>query len=246
LPLHRAFAVVLSFGVLVPSPLFRSRSRPPGRRIRLAGVAVATAALVTSCGSATGSPAQSPSASAFRGDQPSRPIPLPAFALHDTFRTSTGATTTLAALQRHRLMLVYFGYTHCPDVCPTTMADLGVALRQLPTIVQARTQVVFITSDPQRDTPDVMKAWLAHFDPSLSNPFIGLTASSMQIDAVAKSVGVPIGPPVRLRNGSIVVQHGAQTLAFVDGRARVLWLAGTQPADYAHDIATLAARVHPA
>jgi protein SCO1/2 len=143
-------------------------------------------------------------------------------------------------------MLVYFGYTHCPDVCPATMANLGVALRQSPTIVQARTQVVFVTSDPARDTTPVMKAWLSHFDPGLPNHFVGLTASLKQIDTIARSVGVPLSPPVKERNGSISVQHGAQTLAFVDGRARVLWTAGTSPADYEHDIAKLAAEVKAA
>ena len=65
-------------------------------------------------------------------------------------------------------MLVYFGYTHCPDVCPTTMADLGTALRQLPAQIQQATQVVFVTSDPARDTAPVLRAWLANFDAGLA------------------------------------------------------------------------------
>ena len=47
-------------------------------------------------------------------------------------------------------MVVFFGYTHCPDVCPTTLADLGLALRKAPPAVQQKTQVVFVTSDPER------------------------------------------------------------------------------------------------
>lgn len=159
------------------------------------------------------------------------------------FRSSQGGSTTLASLQARHLMLLYFGYTHCPDVCPTTMADLAAALRQLPNAVQARTQVVFITSDPARDTPAVMQDWLSHFDPTLVLPFVGLTAGITQIDAVAKSVGVPLQPPVTEPNGTITVEHGAQTLAFVGGRADVLWTAGTTPGDYAHDIMSLAERV---
>jgi protein SCO1 len=210
---------------------------------------LALTAACTSASSGSSSPVSlvTPSASAaYRGDQLDQPVSLPRFALHDRFHSTAGGTTTLAALQRHRLMLVYFGYTHCPDVCPTTMADLGVALRQLPTVIQARTQVVFVTSDPARDTTPVMKAWLTHFDPNIVNAFVGLTATSRQIDAVAKSVGVPIGPPVKEKNGTISVQHGAQTLAFIGGKARVLWLAGTQPGDYEHDITALAAQVNPA
>ncbi len=135
--------------------------------------------------------------------------------------------------------MLYFGYTHCPDVCPTTMADLGLALRQLPVQVQEHTQVVFVTSDPGRDTPAVMKTWLANFDPGLVRPFVGLTASIKQIDAVATSVGVPLEPPVKEADGTISVEHGAQTLAFVAGKASVLWLAGTTSAQYAHDITRL-------
>jgi protein SCO1/2 len=85
-----------------------------------------------------------------------------------------------------------------------------------------------------------MKAWLANFDPQLPVPFIGLTASLRQIDSVATSVGVPLSPPVTEPDGTISVEHGAQTLAFVNDKANVLWLAGTAVPDYAHDITTLA------
>ncbi len=159
------------------------------------------------------------------------------------FRTSAGGPTTLAALQRNHLLLLYFGYTHCPDVCPTTMADLGAAISRLPSVEQAHVQVVFVTSDPRRDTTPVLSTWLAHFDASLPVPFIGLTASLSQIDAVAESVGVPLAPPVKQANGSITVQHGAQTLAFLDGKASVLWLADTTPGSYAHDIDLLVRKV---
>jgi len=153
-----------------------------------------------------------------------------------------GQPFSLASLRGHPV-LVFFGYTHCPDVCPTTMADLGLALRQLPSLTQAHTQVVFVTSDPARDTTAVMKTWLANFDQGLLLPFVGLTASIKQIDSVAKSVGVPLAPPVVEKNGSVSVEHGSQTMAFVDGKASVLWLAGTTSADYAHDIGKLIDRV---
>lgn len=111
--------------------------------------------------------------------------------------------------------------------------------------MQVHTQVVFVTSDPERDTPPVMKAWLANFDTGLAiTPFVGLTASLAQIDAVATSVGVPLSPPTQEADGTISVQHGAQTLAFVDGQARVLWLAGTAVGDYVHDIAALAETIN--
>lgn len=173
---------------------------------------------------------------AYDGDQLDQPLVLTAADLSAPFRSSAGGSTTLAKLGQGKLMLLYFGYTHCPDVCPTTMADLGLALKQVPTQLRFHTQVVFVTSDPDRDTPAVMKAWLGNFDSGLPVPFVGLTASLTQIDKIATSVGVPLSPPVKNPDGSITVQHGAQTMAFQDGKAHVLWLAGTSVASYAHDI----------
>lgn len=173
------------------------------------------------------------------GDRLSPPVKLSAADLSATFQSSVGTSTSLRALETGKLMLLYFGYTHCPDVCPTTMADLGQALGQLPVQLRTHTQIVFVTSDPARDSPAVMKAWLSNFDSGLPTPFIGLTASVRQIDKVATSVGVPLSAPVTEPNGTITVEHGAQTLAFQSGQANVLWLAGTTPAQYAHDITQL-------
>jgi len=155
------------------------------------------------------------------------------------FRSTGGGTTTLGRLQQGRLMLLYFGYTHCPDVCPTTMADLGGALGRLTRDEQDRVQVVFVTSDPARDSPAVMTAWLAHFDGGLPRPFVGLTASPTRIDGVARSLHILIAPPVRHRNGTVTVDHGAETIAFLDGRAQVLWSSSTPAADYAADLRRL-------
>jgi len=224
------------------------------RRAATAALLLTAALALVGCGASsadrppatvsTGTASTGTSSAGLRGDRLSTPITLTAAAKADEFTSSAGGKTSLATLQQGHLMLLYFGYTNCPDVCPTTMADLGSALRQLPSQVQARTQVVFVTSDPARDTPTVMKAWLAHFDSGLIHHFIGLTAAITQIDAVAKSVGVPLSPPVRAPDGTITVEHGAQTLAFVDSAARVLWTADTPVPDYAHDIEQLAAGVN--
>lgn len=226
-----------------PSTLLSHRR---GRR-RAAALVVAgalTALVLAGCGAhqAGGALARVSGGSTsggFDGDRLDRPITLPSSEATVPFRSSAGGTTNLAALQRGHLMLVYFGYTHCPDVCPTTMADLGLALRQLPAQIQQATQVVFVTSDPARDTTPVMRAWLANFDAGLTRPFIGLTASLRQIDRIATSVGVPLAPPVTHADGTVSVEHGAQTLAFIRDQAGVVWLTGTTAADYAHDITTL-------
>jgi protein SCO1/2 len=231
--------------------LFHHVRLPARRVVRLkrptalvVALAFGAALALTACsGSGSSTPIKidgSTSTSPFDGDQLSQPVTLSASAQSAVFASSAGGSTTLADLQQGTLMLLYFGYTHCPDVCPTTMADLGLALREVPTQIQDHTQVVFVTSDPVRDTAPVIKSWLANFDPDLPRPFVGLTASLTQTDQIATSVGVPLSPPVIEPDGTVSVEHGAQTLAFINGKASVLWLAGTTPGDYAHDITALA------
>jgi cytochrome oxidase Cu insertion factor (SCO1/SenC/PrrC family) len=86
---------------------------------------------------------------------------------------------------RGKLMLIYFGYTYCPDVCPTTLATMTDALEKLGDKA-ARVQPIFITIDPERDSPPVMKRYVANFSPRL----VGLTGSPAQIAAVARAYRV--------------------------------------------------------
>lgn len=98
-----------------------------------------------------------------------------------------GMTFNQAKQTQGEVTLVFFGYTSCPDVCPTTMATLADARRQLPTDVAQKVKVLFITVDPKRDTGAVMKAWLSKFDTS----FIGLTGSESQLKSVEQAYGIP-------------------------------------------------------
>ena len=199
------------------------------------------AVVLTACssGSATdASPvaqASSRSAGALDGSTLDSPIAKPAGTLTDT----TGKPYDLATATRGRLVLLYFGYTHCPDVCPTTMADINVALGEVPAQVRNHTTVVFVTSDPARDTGPVLRDFLDHFNTS----FVGLTGSVTAIGAMADSVGVSIEPPVKNPDGSVSVTHGAQVLAYspTDDQAHVVFTAGTGPEVYAHDLPLLAA-----
>jgi protein SCO1/2 len=178
--------------------------------------------------------------SPYRGSLLATPVTLPGPDRGAPLIAENGTTTTLPALQKQaKLLLLYFGYTHCPDVCPTTMADLATALRQSPAAVRNAVRVVFVTSDPARDTPSAIHAWLSNFDVGLPKPFIGLTGSMTTIEGVSRAVGVPIEPPVKEPDGTITVTHGAQVLAFIGGSAHVVWLAGTSPDDYAHDFPIL-------
>ncbi len=109
-----------------------------------------------------------------------------------------------------RPTLIYFGYTHCPDVCPLTMNNLAVAKKALPKAEQDKLRVVFVTTDPGRDTPAELGKWLNGIDPQ----FIGLTGDFATIQAGARSVGIAIEPTKKDKNGKLVSVHGTQVVAF--------------------------------
>ncbi len=87
---------------------------------------------------------------------------------------------------RGKVVLFTFGFTHCPNICPTTLADLAAAYRLLPKSAQERTCVLFISVDPERDSPKVLKEYVPFFD----EHFIGLTGSALQIAKAAKEYDV--------------------------------------------------------
>jgi protein SCO1/2 len=156
-----------------------------------------------------------------------------------TLTGKTGRPVDLREATKGKLTLVYFGYTHCPDVCPTTMADLAGALRLLTPAQRARIAVVFITTDPWRDTSKVIKSWLSSFDSS----FIGLTGDYAKIQAAAKSVGIVLERPSRT-SGDYEVGHGAEVLPFgTDHLAHVVYTAGVSSRDFAADLPKLLARM---
>lgn len=108
--------------------------------------------------------------------------PLPAFAL-----TSHHGTSFTDANLRDRWTYMFFGYTHCPDVCPTSLAALAEVTRRLAGVPEvARPQVVFVSVDGQRDTPSLLADYVPAFDPA----FIGATGTKAQLAPLAESLGV--------------------------------------------------------
>ncbi|MDQ6839850.1 MAG: SCO family protein [Actinomycetota bacterium] len=105
-----------------------------------------------------------------------------------TLTDTSGQPFNLAAQTAGTIALVYFGYTNCPDACPINMALTAQTLRRLPAADRARIKVVFVTTDPVRDTPPVIRAWLNNFDPS----FIGLAGTEDQIHQAERGVGMPL------------------------------------------------------
>lgn len=112
-------------------------------------------------------------------------------------------------------LVVYFGFTQCPDVCPATLALLAAALRVLgPSAV--RPKIVFITIDPQHDTPQALAAYLRNFGPD----FIGLTGSSAQIASAAQSFGAYSAPSADGASAATALAHSS-TLYVVDPHGRL-------------------------
>jgi protein SCO1/2 len=123
---------------------------------------------------------------------------------------SRGRPFTRAALLG-RPTLVYFGFTHCPDECPDTLAALARVTRQ--TAVPGL-QVLFVTVDPERDTPTVLAGYLRHFDPG----FLGLTGDPAEISRLAATLGIGISR-VNLPGGGYDFEH-TQAILLFDSRAR--------------------------
>ena len=149
---------------------------------------------------------------------------------------TSGRPYSLAARTRGKLTYLYFGYTHCPDVCPTTVADLATALQKQPPSVRNRVAVVFVTVDPKRDTPHVLRRWLDHFNHS----FVGLTGNTRSIVAAERAAGVPVPPARKHKGRRYAVVHSSLLLAFSpDDRSHVVYLQGFHSRDFAHDMPLL-------
>ncbi|MBI2072282.1 MAG: SCO family protein [Gemmatimonadetes bacterium] len=134
--------------------------------------------------------------------------------------------------------LVFFGYTNCPDICPVHMSNLGSVLATLDPRVAERIKVVFVTTDPRRDTPAVVRAWLDHF----SRSFIGLTGDSITIARAQESLQLApavIQKPAAADTG-YAVGHSALVVAFTaDNLAHVVYPFGTRQEDWAQDLPQL-------
>ena len=158
------------------------------------------------------------------------PYRRPSFTLTDT----TGASFDFKAATSGRPTLLFFGYTNCPDVCPTTMADVAVALRGLDPALVERVQVVFVTTDPATDTPAVLGEYLARFDADLPQRFIGLTGDQETIDQAQLSTGVPLAEEQGRLHSSLLLLYGH------DDEAHVAFDAGNTARDIADDLRLVA------
>lgn len=139
--------------------------------------------------------------------------------------------------------LLYFGYTNCPDVCPTHLTNIAAALKKLSPEVQNQVRLVFVTTDPARDTPERLRSWLNNFDPR----FIGLRGGLDSVNAIQARFGLPPatmesmdakagGPQAAYGMG-----HAAQVLAFSpDDTLRTEYPSGFTVDDWVNDLPKLA------
>ena len=121
--------------------------------------------------------------------------------------------------ERGKAVILFFGYTHCPDVCPTTLAQLRLVVKALPAAEQSRVAVLFVTVDPQRDDPATMQRFVRLFDPR----FVGLTGSPDRLAPVLRAYHVfHQRLPGKTAAGYLVAHTGAVYLIDPDGDLRVM------------------------
>lgn len=137
---------------------------------------------------------------------------------------------------RGRWVMLFFGYTRCPDVCPTTLSDMARAFELLGPEAAGRVQVLFVTVDPERDSKDILKAYVPYFHPD----FLGLWGTPEEVARVAREFRVVYRKHVEPGASDYLVDHSAGSyLLDPDGRLRVYWPFAHPPEDKARDLQAL-------
>jgi protein SCO1/2 len=151
-----------------------------------------------------------------------------------TLTDHNGKLRTLADF-KGKAVVVFFGYTQCPDVCPTTMAEMAGVMKELGPLAD-KVQVLFITVDPERDTPELLSKYVPAFDPR----FIGLTGDKAATEKVAKEFKVFYQKVPGKQPGSYTMDHTAGSYVFdPQGRIRLFIRHGQGPEPIAHDLKLL-------
>jgi protein SCO1 len=160
-----------------------------------------------------------------------------AFARDFRLTDHNGQVRTLADF-KGKVVAVFFGYTHCPDVCPTTLADFAAALQQLGPQRAERVQVIFVTVDPERDTPELLQAFVPAFNPA----FLGMFTDADALKRLANEYKVVYQKSSVKGADDYLIDHSAGTYVYdPQGRLRLLMPYGSSPDAIAQDLKTLLA-----
>jgi protein SCO1/2 len=173
-----------------------------------------------------------------------QPAPPPAFHATDItgatfaqdFRLTdhNGQVRTLADF-KGQVVAIFFGYTHCPDVCPTTLSDFSAALQMLGPQAE-QVQVIFVTLDPQRDTPELLKQYVPAFNPR----FLGMYTDAVSLKQLAKDYKVVYQKTSVKGADDYLIDHSAGTYVYdKQGRLRLLVPFGSGPKSIAEDLKIL-------
>jgi len=213
------------------------RTRPrSGRRLTAlaATLPLLLAPALAGCGSSdsgsqSGAPVKDlrvPDDDGYKGIKLDTAYRVPSVPLTDT----AGASYDLAKQQKRTV--VFFGYTKCPDICQIVMSTIASAVARLDPADRAKVQVVFVTTDPARDTEKVLRSYLDRYDPS----FQGVTGPLARIEALGKPMGIDVAKGQKLPSGGYEVDHTTNVISVRDGRGDLVWTASTSPTDLASDL----------
>jgi protein SCO1/2 len=155
-----------------------------------------------------------------------QPYVVPDIALTDT----AGKPFDLATQTKRTL--VFFGYTNCPDICQVVMSTIASGIAKLPEADQDQVQVLFVTTDPARDTEKVLRTYLDRFNPK----FLGATGSLKDITALGKPMGLDVMKGQKLPSGGYEVDHTTNVISVRGGKGDLVWTASTSPSDIAEDL----------
>jgi len=205
--------------------------RRRGARSPLRAGALAAIAALLACGAlVAGCAPEAPPAPKFLASDVTGTTYARDFALTDHH----GKPRTLADF-RGKVVVVFFGYTQCPDVCPTTLSELAEVMRRLGPDAE-RVQVLFVTVDPERDTPALLAQYVPAFDPR----FLGLYGDAPALERTAKEFKVIYQKQPGRTPGSYTMDHSAGAYLFdPQGRLRVYASYGQGPDVFEHDIREL-------
>jgi len=146
-----------------------------------------------------------------------------------------GRPVTLASF-KGKLVVLFFGYTHCPDVCPTTLSDMAQAMKLMRPEDAGKVQVLFVSVDPERDTPETLKVYVPYFHPG----FLGLYGTPEQVAQAAREFKIIYRKHVEPGATGYLVDHSAGSYVLDrNGRLRLYLPFAMPPVDIAHDLNAL-------